>query len=114
MKVLDHLCAWLLVALGILHTIVMFTVHHRVTYGALWFFGTGMFLILAGLVNAARAQAGRGAPLFRFTAIFANCAVIATGLVAMYLSFGALWRNPQVPAIFVLGICELLFTLRGR
>jgi asparagine N-glycosylation enzyme membrane subunit Stt3 len=114
MKLLDHLCAWLLVILGALHVVVMFTVFRQVTFSALWFFAAGLFIILAGLVNAVRAQGGRGTPLFRLTAIFTNCAVIAMGLIAMYLSVGALWRNPQVPAIFALGVAELLFTLRGR
>jgi hypothetical protein len=115
MKLLDHLCAWLLVALGGLHTVVMFTVYRRATSAALWFFSAGMFLILAGLINAVRAQGGHGTALFRFTCIFANGALIAVGLVSLYLYVGILLRNPQVPAIFMLGVAELLFTLRrGR
>lgn len=114
MKFLDHLCAWLLVVLGVFHTIVVFSVYRYATSSALWFFAAGMFIILAGFVNAVRAQAGRGTALFRFTVIFANCALIATGLISIYLYIGALWRNPQVPAIFVLGVAELLFALRSR
>jgi hypothetical protein len=114
MKLLDHFCAWLIVALGCLHTVVMFAVYRHASAGALWFFSAGMFQILIGLVNAVRANSGRGTALFRVTAIFGNCALIAVGLIAMYLYIGALWRNPQVPAIFVLGVAELLFTLRGR
>jgi hypothetical protein len=114
MKFLDHLCAWLLVLLGCVHTFVMLTVYHHASAAALWFFSAGMFQILAGLVNAVRANSGRGTALFRVTCVFANCAVIAVGLFAMYLYIGALWRNPQVPAVFVLGVVELLFTLRGR
>jgi len=113
MKLLDHLCAWLLVILGVFHTFVMLTAYRRASSFALWFFTGGMLLIVAGLLNAVRAQGGRGTALFRFTCIFANCALIATGLFAMFLFIGALWRNPQVPAVFVLGVAELLFTLRG-
>jgi hypothetical protein len=113
MKVIDILCAWLLVLLGCIHTFVMLTVYRRATPAALWFFSAGMFLILAGLVNAVRAHGGRGTALFRFTAMFANGAAIAVGLMAMYLYIGALWRNPQVPAVFVLGAAELAFTIRG-
>jgi hypothetical protein len=112
-KLLDTFCAWLLVALGIFHTIVMFTVYRHASSPALWFFTAGMFLILAGLVNAVRAQGRHGTSLFRFTVVFTNCALIAVGLMAMYLYIGILWRNPQVPAVFVLGVAELLFTLRG-
>jgi hypothetical protein len=113
MKFLDTLCAWLVVVLGIFHTVVMFTVYRRASSPALWFFTSGMFLILAGLINVVRAQGGRGTALFRFTVMFANCSLIAVGLMAMYLFVGILWRNPQVPAVFVLGVAELLFTMRG-
>ena len=114
MKILDNLCAWLLVILGVFHSVVMFTVYRHATSSALWFFAGGMFVILAGLVNAVRAQHGRGTELFRFTCVFANCALIATGVMAMYLYIGILLSNPQVPAIFALGAIELVFSLRGR
>lgn len=113
MKFLDQVCAWLLVVLGAFHGVVTFGAYHHASYAALWFFGSGMFLVLAGLVNASRASSGRATGLFYFTALFANLATILMGLGAMFLFFGVLTHNPQVPAIFVLGVAELMFTLRG-
>lgn len=112
MKIIDYLLAWTLVALGVVHCVFTLVMHRGFSLGAVWSLGTGVALILAGLINYLRIHSGRVAGL-RTVCIVSNLLVLATALMAAYFFVHLLTRNPQVPILLVAIVGELIFSLQG-
>lgn len=92
------LAGWLTVAVGALHFGVAVAQYRTLSFDALWFAGSGLTVVLIGLLSllARSSPAPRG---LRGAAAGAN----AAGL-ALAVAFGALtrWREPQGAVLVVL------------
>jgi hypothetical protein len=101
----------LIVAVGVLHVGVGLREYAWPSFDALWFYGTGMGLLLAGALTVLAASP-RAWPALSAVAVGAN--VLGLGLAA---AFGVLsgWSQPQGPilaALFAAGILGCLPALR--
>jgi hypothetical protein len=115
MRILDWILAILIGAFGVVHCAVTPLIYHTFSQGSLWFFGTGLALIFASMLNILRLK-GPASPLLRTFCIAANASVL---LVAVLFVLRAhlgrnLAHNPQ--GIVLLGALggELLFSLSTR
>lgn len=110
MKVLDWLCAVIVLALGVVHCAVTPLLYSAFNTSALWFFSAGLALIFGGMLNVLRLK-GAGSPAGTF-ALIANALMLAFALVfALKINLS---RNPQGIVLLVVVAGELLFSLRGR
>lgn len=104
-RVADRLLAvsgWLTVAVGLLHLGVAVARYRAPSLDALWFAGSGLAVVLIGVLSLLARSAPDHAATRR-AAVGANVAGLA-----LALGFGALtaWHEPQGPALialFVLG-----------
>lgn len=67
---------WGIVMLGSLHMITTFRVFDALTSAAVWFFGAGIAMALAGALNLLNAAYGHAARGLRLTAIVTNLALV--------------------------------------
>ncbi|CAN5296256.1 MAG: hypothetical protein H0T63_05410 [Pyrinomonadaceae bacterium] len=106
---LHHICAWLLVALGLVHMGFTPFAYRAFTHNALWFVGTGAALIFCGFLNVAWLRnAGRDRVLWLFC-LLANVMVCALFAAALFLM-----REPQVFVGLALSAFALVATVRGK
>ena len=113
MRTLDLIFAWLLFCLGAVHSFFTFRSFSMVMMTGVWFFGGGVAMMLAGLLNALRAQERRATGLLRFASIFANACMVIMALAITSLVVHHLSASPQVPLFLVLSGLELVFSIRG-
>jgi hypothetical protein len=89
---------WLTVAVGVLHLGVAGAQYDTLSFDALWFAGSGLAVVLIGVLSllARSAPARAGA---RWSAAGANL-----GGLALAIAFGTLtrWREPQGPMLVAL------------
>lgn len=100
LQIAHRICAWLIVALGLIH--IGFTPfnYRGLTVGALWFIGSGIALILAGFLNLILLRdAGRD----RFVRLLGQIANLSFAALFML----ALWLLPE-PQVFV-GLALFVF-----
>ncbi len=111
MRILDWLCAVIVLALGVVHCAVTPLIHRGFTLPALWFFGAGLALIFGGMLNVLRLRSA-GSSLARTFALIANACMLAFAVAVSFLV--SLARNPQGIVLLVVVAGELLFSLRTR
>ncbi len=100
LKTIHTTCAYLIVALGLLHLAFTFHDYDAFTLRALWFAGAGFAILFAGFLNLIVLRlAGRDA--------LARTLCVVTNLICAGLFGAALWLMQQ-PQVFV-GV--LLFTV---
>lgn len=100
LQILYRICAWLIVALGLIH--IGFTPfnYRGLSVAALWFIGSGLALALAGFLNLILLRdAGRD----RFARLLGQIANLS--LAALFAL--ALWLLPE-PQVFV-GLALFVF-----
>jgi len=114
MKALDLTVAWLMVVLGVIHSAFTLRYYPGPTLASVWFFSGGLAMVLTGLLNAIRIQAGKRGGLIRFSSIFANICMLAVGVTITYLMIHRITANPQVPSMLVLSMLATVFSLRGK
>jgi hypothetical protein len=107
MKWIDYLFGWIMVALGIVTCAFTFRAHG---FSGLSPYYTGLFIVLAGLVNVARTQSGKSVSLMRLTALFANVIVLIPAIANTVTLRAVLRQNPQVPLLAIAALIELLFS----
>lgn len=106
LKTIHAACAYLIIALGVLHLLFTFHDYEAFTLRALWFAGAGFAVIFAGFLNLSLLRLATSDALVRALCVIAN--LICAGL------FGAaLWlmRQPQVfvgVALFVVATVAAL------
>lgn len=83
--------AWLLVALGAVHTGLTPMFYGRFTLGALWFAGSGLAMIFLGFLNITFVRAGGRDRLVRMLCHIANLLCTAFGMMIVTLDM-----EPQV------------------
>lgn len=110
MKWIDYLFGWVMVALGIVACAFTFRAHGFSSLGSYY---AGLFIVLAGLVNVARAQVGKSVGLMRLTAIFANLVVLIPAISNTVTLRAVLRQNPQVPLLAIAAFIELLFSFQS-
>ncbi len=108
MKWIDYLFGWVMVALGIVACAFTFRAHG---FSGLAPYYSGLFIVLAGFVNVARAQIGKSVGLMRLTAVFANLVVLIPAISNTVTLRAVLRQNPQVPLLAIAAFIELLFSL---
>jgi len=90
-KRLYALLAAAVVALGCLHMVTTFRLSSATPGGKVWFFGSGIAIVLAGVLNLLNRRYGRAAPGLRvaciatnlLVAVFAGVAGVLTGAGSM-------------------------------
>jgi len=108
MKIVDQLFGWVLVALGIVWCFFTFRAHGFA--GIVWY-SSGVLILVAGLINIARAGASNG--FLRFGSAFANVFVLVLGLVTAFSLKAVLRQNPQAPILTVAAAIETIFSIWG-
>lgn len=91
LKRIHQISSYLLVALGVVHLLYTTQVYERLNLDAFWFIGSGVGIILAGLMNLMFLRmAGRD------RVVWALC--LLGNLISIGLSLLAIWliREPQV------------------
>jgi uncharacterized membrane protein YbaN (DUF454 family) len=110
MKILDWICAVIVLALGVVHCVFTPFAYHSFSLAALWFLGTGLALIFGGMLNVLRLHGGGS--LTRTFSVIANACMLAVALLfALKVSLA---HNPQGIVLLVVLAGELLFSLSRR
>ena len=114
MKIFDQITGWLIVGLGLVHCCVTTVFFKHFSINALWFFGSGLALVVVGALNLLRIQYAAEAPGARIVCVAANVAIFF-----FTLAIGAaipLRQNPQAALGIVLATLALGFSVfrRGR
>jgi hypothetical protein len=110
-RVLDHVLAWTIFALGVVHCLVTFVAYKAFSLAAVWFFGTGLALLFLGMLNLLRIRHGRIAWLRPFAA---SANLLTLGLAVAVAATMDLQRNPQGLVLLLALAGESWFTLRPR
>ena len=111
MKVLDWICAVVVLALGVVHCALTPVLYRTFSLAALWFFAAGLALIFAGMLNVLRLKSV-GSPLAGTFALIANACLLA--FVLLFALKINLAHNPQGVVLIVALAGELLFSLSRR
>ncbi|MCA1591524.1 MAG: hypothetical protein LC754_02510 [Acidobacteria bacterium] len=101
LKIIHRICAYLLVALGVVHVLFTFCAYERLTPGAVWFAGAGLALVFVGFLNIAH---GRGAGRDRVVRVLSHVANLLC--LALGVSSVVVVQEPQ--AYFGLLLIALL------
>jgi len=110
-KILDWLCAIVVFALGVVHCAVTPVTYRPFSLPAVWFFGAGLALIFAGMLNVLRLK-GPGSPLLHLFSSIANGSLL---LFAMLFALKVnLAQNPQGVVLLIALVGEFLFSLTRR
>ncbi|HYH00117.1 MAG TPA: hypothetical protein VD837_13365 [Terriglobales bacterium] len=108
MKIVDQLFGWVLVILGLVWTAFTFRAHGL---GGISVYAPGAMIVLAGLVNVARAGSSSG--MLRFASVFANLFVLSLSLANAFSMASVLRQNPQAPILVVAAVIETIFSIWG-
>ncbi len=108
-KILDWLCAVIVLALGVVHCAVAPIIYRAFTLPALWFFAAGLALIFGGMLNILRLKSA-GSPLAGTFALIANACMLA--FVLVFAIKVNLAHNPQGIVLIAAIAGELLFSLQ--
>ncbi|HEX8636074.1 MAG TPA: hypothetical protein VF703_18145 [Pyrinomonadaceae bacterium] len=109
LKTIHVACAYIIIALGVLHLLFTFHDYDEFTLRALWFAGAGCAIIFAGFLNLISVRlAGRDA-LARALCFIANVALTALFVAALWLM-----RQPQVFVGVLLFAVASIATLAAR
>jgi len=109
MKRLDQVCAWVLFWSGVVHCALT----PRLP-GRLWFFGTGLALMLAAMINLLRIRNGYSVPWLRQFCLSANAMTLVLAVSLFWSLLPRAARNPQVLFVLPVVIGELIFSLRRK
>jgi sulfite exporter TauE/SafE len=112
LKTVDKICAWMLIVLGCIHCAATFVTHRNLNFDSIWFFAGGVALIAAGLLNVIRTQSGKGG-LPRISSIFVNVLLALTSVAIVWVARGSLLHGPQVIAVVIAVMAELIFSVQG-
>ena len=106
------LVAWALVVVGLAHTALTVVAYPRITIEALWFAGTGVCVIVAGIMNLCvnSGLEGRGARLLLVLCASTN---VVLGLLAAGFSALTRFREPQGLVLLLLFAAATIFAV-GR
>jgi hypothetical protein len=107
---LDATCAWLLFALGVVHV----TMTPAAVRGRLWFFGTGLTLIFAAMINLLRIKNGYSVRWLKPFCVGANLMTLTLAVFAARALWVSLARYPQVFLIVAVVAMELLFSIQQQ
>lgn len=101
MKALDLLLSFAAIAIGVLHSfIVAPQVYDALTQNAFWFFGAGLAIIYAGLINILRALHGGRIALLRWSAF--GVSVVMCVFIVVFAVTQNEFTNPVVFAQLVI------------
>jgi len=105
MRTADLIIAWVIVLLGLIY---ISTIKHEFTVEVMWFLGTGLLIILVGLLNLVRIRHSHAAPGLRWYLVIVN---LALACFAFFL--GRAQSLPVPGAILaVLALVEAAFGVR--
>lgn len=112
MKKIDSIFAWIMLLLGCAHCAVTFAVHKSLTAEAIWFVSAGLAMVFGALLNMVRI-ARSGDRLIAAVSTLANLLLFAVFVIALtWIVRHELKQNPQVIAVGLAVIVELVFSLK--
>lgn len=104
MKTAHSVASILIVLLGCVHISFTFFNYHGLSYEAVWFLGTGVAIVLAGLVNIAMLRDGGGDTVIWTMALITN--------LFFLLGFAAASYMMREPRVFVGAILFAIATIQ--
>jgi hypothetical protein len=94
LRTLDIIFGWLLIALGVVHTSLTWSLHPDLGINAIWFASGGLLMIAIGAVNLLRVAYTSVAKGVRLVSVGANIALL---LLMLWIAMRVPMRNnPQV------------------
>ncbi|MGB7070387.1 MAG: hypothetical protein WBD22_12915 [Pyrinomonadaceae bacterium] len=105
MKTAHTIASILIVLLGCVHIGFTFFNYHGLSYEAIWFFGTGVAIVLAGFVNIAMLRDGGRDTVIWTTALVTNLFFLIGFALTSYMM-----REPQV---FIGALLFAITTIRA-
>lgn len=111
MRTLHRICAFLLIALGVVHTALTPVFYGRLSPGAMWFAGSGLAMIFVGFLNVAFGRVvGRDA-VIRALCYAANLTTLVFGVLIAVVD-----GEPQVlfGLVLITVMTATAFMLKGR
>ncbi len=112
MKIIDRFFAWILLALGCVHSAMHFVMHRAVSLDAIWFLSGGLVQIFGALLYLVRIARPDDRLLARVSAL-ANLLLFALFAIAVpWLLRHELKQNPQVVVLAIAVAAEVIFSLR--
>ena len=84
-KVIHSIVTGLIIALGSVHVAFTASGYEHLSLDALWFFSTGVAIILAGSLNVATIRQSGNDPVVRLMCLMANLVFVALFGIAMSL-----------------------------
>lgn len=110
LKILYQIIIGLIIALGSLHTVLTRCNYEDFSIDAMWFFGTGIAIILAGFFNIACLRHGKADKLIQALCIVSNLIFTAIFAAATFLL-----PEPQVYlGIALFALASLFALLTGK
>jgi hypothetical protein len=111
LKILDRVLAWLLLAVGLLHTgVSMVLMSRNLNTASAWFFAGGLAVIFGAFLNLIRAH--HPDKIIALTTLIANLLLLVLGILLCWIVRHELTRNPQVVVFVLLAGVEFLFSFR--
>lgn len=111
MKTLDRVLAWLMLAVGLLHTgVSMVLMSRNLNVAAIWFFAGGLAVIFGAFLNLIRTR--HSDKIIALTTSITNLLLVVLAALLGWIVRHDLKGNPQVIVFALLAVIELLFSLR--
>ncbi len=112
MKIADTIVSWLTLILGVIHCAFTRRAYPEFGLPALWFLGSGLFIILVAAANLLRIRYAGVAAGVRAVCILANLALLALAIAIARVV--PLKGNPQVVISIVLAALLTIFSIVRR
>jgi hypothetical protein len=109
-KRLDPVCAWIILALGVVHVCVTPFVYSHFSQSAVWFAGSGLAGIFAGMLNLLRIRHGNAISALHTFSMIANLLSLVWIIAGTASLLPALRENPQALILLVAILVETLFS----
>lgn len=111
-KRLDPVCAWIILALGVVHLCVTPFAYSHLSQSAVWFAGAGLAGIFAGMLNLLRIWHGKAIPALRKFCMIANLLSLLWIIAGTASMLPVLRENPQALILLAAIFVETLFSAK--
>jgi uncharacterized membrane protein len=114
MRRIDAIFGWIILALGVVHICVTPFVYSQFSQSAVWFAGSGLAGIFAGMLNLIRVRHANDVPALQTFSLITNLLLLAWIVAGTVSMLSELHRNPQALILLIATLSETLFSARRR